>query len=181
MAVTAGTKLLEVGDATNLECEIDVLSTDAVKIHPGARAIIEHWGGDEPLNGRVRVVEPSAFTKVSALGVEEQRVYVLIDFTDPLSRRPTLGDEYRVEARIVIWEGENVLKIPAGALFRHGESWAVYRVEDGRARLRTLVLGHNNGLEAEVASGLEADDRVILHPSDKITEGTKVMPRSDGE
>src|SRR5262249_3563553 len=123
--VTAGLRLLELGDPADLEIEIDVLSSDAVKIAPGAKVILEHWGGDEPLRGRVRLIEPAAFLKVSALGVEEQRVWVVADFVAPPQRRKTLGDASRVEARVVIWEGDNVLKVPAGALFRHAGEWAV--------------------------------------------------------
>lgn len=173
-AIPSGTRLLEVGDPTDLEVEVDVLSDDAVKIEPGARAILEHWGGDEPLTGRVRLVEPSAFTKVSALGVEEQRVNVVIDILDAPERRKSLGDAFRVEARIIIRETENVLKIPAGALFRHADGWAVFVAERGKARLRRVKLGLNNGLEAEVTEGLEEKDAVILHPSDRIKESVAV-------
>ncbi len=175
--VSPGTRLLEVGDAIDLECEIDVLSTDAVKVQPGQRVILEHWGGPTPLQGRVRVREPSAFTKVSALGVEEQRVNIIIDLLDPPARRPTLGDGYRVEARIVVWEGRDVLEVPAGALFRRGAGWAVFRVERGRAVPRPVTIGQNNGLKAEVLDGLEEEDRVVLHPSDRVTAGVRVTPR----
>lgn len=176
-AVTAGSRLVEVGNPAILECEIDVLSTDAVKIRPGARAILEHWGGETPLEGRIRRVEPAAFTKVSALGVEEQRVNVLIDFVDSLSKRETLGDGYRVEARIVVWEGIDVLKVPAGALIRADDQWAVYMIENDRARLHPVTIGHNNGIEAEVLAGLKAGDRVIVHPSDKIEDNAPVASR----
>ncbi|MFM7148372.1 MAG: efflux RND transporter periplasmic adaptor subunit, partial [Gemmataceae bacterium] len=130
--VQAGTRLLEVGDPVDLECEIDVLSTDAVKVLPGQRVLLEHWGGPEPLNGRVRVREPSGFTKISALGVEEQRVNIIVDLVDLPTKRSTLGDGYRVEARIIIWEGKDVVKVPAGSLFRQGNVWQVFRVEGGR-------------------------------------------------
>jgi HlyD family secretion protein len=175
--VTPGTKLLEVGDPTDLEAEIEVLSADAVKIRPGARVLMEHWGGTRPLEGRVRLVEPSGFLKVSALGVEEQRVYVIADFDDPPAQRPQLGDAYRVEARVVIWEGEKVLKVPAGALFRRGDAWAVFVVRDGKARLQAVQAGHSNGLETEVLEGLQEGDPVILHPSDKIADGVAVRAR----
>ncbi len=177
LVVSAGTRLLEVGDSTDLEVEVDVLSEDAVKVRPGAEVILEHWGGDAPLRGRVRIVEPSAFTKTSALGVDEQRVNVLIDIIDPPARRPTLGDAFRVEARIVIWEGKDVRKIPAGALFRVAGGWAVFLFERGKARLRLLRIGHDNGLETEVLDGLREGDRVILHPSDRIKDGLSVVGR----
>jgi HlyD family secretion protein len=175
--VTPGAKLVEVGDPAELECEIDVLSTDAVRVRPGQRVILEHWGGERPLEGRVRVREPSAFTKVSALGVEEQRVNIIIDLTDTPSARPTLGDGYRLEARIVIWESADVLKVPAGALFRRGGDWAVFRVEDGRAVTHTIKVGHNNGLEAEVLEGLSDGDRLLLHPSDRVADGVAIRER----
>jgi HlyD family secretion protein len=175
--VQPGTRLLEVGDPADLECEIDVLSADAVKVRPGQRVIIEHWGGERPLVGRVRVREPSAFTKVSALGVEEQRVNIIVDLVDPPAARPTLGDGYRVEARIVAWEGKDVLKVPAGALFRRGDDRAVFALERGRAVLRPVQVGHDNGLEAEVLGGLEEGDEVVLHPSDRIRDGVRVAPR----
>jgi HlyD family secretion protein len=175
--VTPGQRLLELGDPADLEVEIDVLSADAVKVKLGARVFLEHWGGERLLEARVRLVEPAGFTKVSALGVEEQRVWVVADLVDPPEKRPTLGDAYRVEARIVIWEGENVLKVPAGALFRHGDGWAVYRVVESRAQLQPVQVGHGNGLETEILDGLTEGDPVILHPSDKIRDGGAVVPR----
>ncbi|MFO0953114.1 MAG: HlyD family efflux transporter periplasmic adaptor subunit [Isosphaeraceae bacterium] len=175
--VTPGMKLVEVGDPTDLECEVDLLSTDAVKVVPGQRVILEQWGGERPLEGRVRVREPSGFTKVSALGVEEQRVNVIIDLTDPPSARPTLGDAYRVEARVVVWEGRDVLKIPAGAVFRREGKPTVFVIEDGRAVARAVETGHSNGLETEILSGLTPGDRVILHPGDRVAEGAAVKAR----
>jgi HlyD family secretion protein len=175
--VTPGQQLLEVGDPSDLEIEIDVLSSDAVKIAPGAKVILEHWGGDAPLLGQVRVVEPSGFMKRSALGVEEQRVNVIIDFVDPPEKRRRLGDAYRVEARIVIWSAENVLKVPSGCLFRHGDDWAVYAISEGRAELRRLAVGRSNALETEITSGLEEGAVVILHPGDKIQPGIRVVSR----
>jgi HlyD family secretion protein len=175
--VAAGMDLLRIGDTGDLECVIDVLSTDAVKVRPGARTFLEHWGGGGPLLGRVRRVEPGGFTKVSALGVEEQRVNVLIDFAEPRERWETLGDAYRVEARIVVWEGADVLKVPAGALFRHGEGWAVFRVVNGKARLSPVGIGHGNGVETEVLEGLDENDRVIVHPSDRVRDGVAVARR----
>jgi HlyD family secretion protein len=175
--VEPGARLLEVGDTADLECEIDVLSADAVKIRPGARVLLEQWGGDRPLQGRVRVVERAAFTKISALGVEEQRVWVIVDLTDPVAARATLGDGYRVEARIIIWEGADVLKAPAGALFRRGEEWAVFAVAGGRAVLRPVKVGRSNGMETEILEGLDENEPVILHPSDRIKDGVSVKPR----
>jgi HlyD family secretion protein len=175
--VTAGTPLLELGDPLDLEAEIDVLSRDAVKIHPGARVLLEHWGGDEPLVGRVRLVEPSGFTKISTLGVEEQRVYVIVDFVDPPEARQTLGDGFRVEARIVIDEANDVLKVPTSALFRVGKESAVFQVVDGVAREQIVKIGRQNGLEAEVLSGLAAGDEVVIHPSDQVENGVQVRQR----
>ena len=174
--VSPGTPLLEVGDPKDLECVVDVLSTDAVKVEPGQRVILEYWGGEHPLEGRVRVREPAAFTKISALGVEEQRVNIIIDLMSPPEERPTLGDAYRVEARIVVWEGQNVLQIPAGALFRHEGGWAAFLVRDDRAILQPVKIGRSNGLETEILSGLEENDRVVLHPSDRVEDGVAVAP-----
>ncbi len=177
--VPAGAQILEVGDPENIEAEIDVLTVDAVKVRDGAKAFLEHWGGDRPLEGRVRLTEPSGFTKVSALGVEEQRVNVIVDFSVPPEWRGQLRDAYRVEARIVIWESDNVLKVPAGALFRQEKEWAVYVLAEGKAVLRTVQIGHNNGLEAEVLGGLREGDRVILHPGDKIKDGVAIVSRKE--
>ncbi len=175
--VAAGTPLIELGDLSDLEIEIDVLSSDAVKIQPGARVLLEQWGGDQPLEARVRVVEPSGRTKISALGVEEQRVYVIADFPDRERIPAALGDGFRVEAKIIVWEKESVLKVATSALFRHGEGWAVFRVEEGRAVLRPVKVGKKNGLAAEVIEGLKPDDMVVVHPSDKVADGTQVLRR----
>jgi HlyD family secretion protein len=174
--VQAGTRLLELGDPEQLEVEVDVLSSDAVKIRPGSRAWLEQWGGEQRLLGKVRLVEPSAFTKVSALGVEEQRVWVIIDF-DRGQKPPTLADGFRVEARIVVWEQADVLQVPTGALFRSGDAWAVFVAEDGRAQLRVIKLGQRNSLQAQVLDGLNAGTQVILHPSDKVRDGVRVRSR----
>ena len=171
--VAAGTPLIEVGDPTSLEIVVDILSTDAVKVRPGARFLVEDWGSDGTLEGRVRLVEPSAFTKVSALGVEEQRVNVIADLLAP---EPRLGDRYRVEARIVAWEGEDVLQLPASALFRRGERWNVFVVERGVARAREVKIGHQATFDVEVLEGLDAGQTVILHPSDRIRDGVRVGP-----
>jgi HlyD family secretion protein len=169
--VQAGTPIVTLGEPSQLEIVADVLSTDAVKVHPGDQVLLEGWGGDHPIRARVRLVEPSGFTKVSALGVEEQRVNVISDFVDPPG---PLGDGYRVECRIVIWSGENVLQVPVGALFRRGKSWAVFRLEYGRARVSDIEIGHRNETEAEVLGGLAQNDVVILHPSNQILDGVRV-------
>jgi HlyD family secretion protein len=176
--VPAGDPLLEIGDPRRLEMVTDLLSTDAVRIKPGARAMIEQWGGDRVLDAKVRRIEPSGFTKISALGVEEQRVNVVLDFLDPADAWTALGDAYRVEVRIVIWETAGALKVPTSALFRNGEAWAVYLFgNDGRARQAIVELGHQTGQEAEVLGGLPEGARVILHPGDTLTDGTRVTER----
>lgn len=172
--VPAGFALLEVGDPTDLEARIEVLSRDGVAIQPGARVMIEHWGGARPLEARVRWVEPSAFTKISALGVEEQRVYVVADFVSPIEDRPTLGDNYRVEGRIVVWEAEDVLRAPAGALFQRGGEWQAFVLKNGRAELRSLQVGRSNGFETEIVDGLVEGERVIVYPGDSVRDGVRV-------
>ena len=175
--VAPGAKLVEVGDPADLEIEADVLSTDGVQIQPGARVFIEHWGGPHPLEGRVRLIEPSGFTKISALGVEEQRVNAIIDFSDQSGERPTLGDAFRVEVRIVIWENPNALRVPAGTLFRLAEKWAVFVIENSRASLRQVAIGRSNDEHAEVLEGLKEGDRVILYPTDRVQQDVKIRPR----
>lgn len=173
--VPAGDPLLEIGDPAQLEIVSDLLSTDAVRVKSGTRAIVEQWGGDRPLEAKVRRVEPSGFTKVSALGVEEQRVNVVLDFVDAAKAFEALGDAYRVEIRIVTWESPDVLKVPTSALFRAGEEWAAYVVADGRAELRRLRVGQRTGQEAEVLEGLEGGEPVILHPGDTLAHGVRVV------
>jgi HlyD family secretion protein len=175
--VPAGDPLLELGDPVRLEIVSDLLSTDAVRVRPGSRAIIEQWGGDETLDASVRRVEPAGFTKISALGVEEQRVNVILDFKDPSAACAALGDAYRVEVRIVVWESGDVLKVPTSALFRDGQQWAVYRVVKDRAQRTRVAVGHQTGQEAEIATGLSAGDRVIVHPGDSLKHGVRVRPR----
>jgi HlyD family secretion protein len=172
--VPAGEPLLEIGNARSLEVEVEVLSDDAVKIAPGMRVIFERWGGPEPLEGRVRRIEPHAFTKISALGVEEQRVRVISDFTSPPEKWERLGDGYRIEATFVLWEGDGVLVAPASALFRYDGGWAVFLIEQGVARRRQVQVGRRNGLEAEIVAGLKEGDRVITHPDSSIQDGTLV-------
>jgi HlyD family secretion protein len=173
--VPAGFALMEVGDPVDLEVRIEVLSRDGVAITPGARVILEQWGGPEPLNARVRLVEPSAFTKISALGVEEQRVYVLADFVDPVERRASLGDSYRVEARVVTWENSAALKVSAGALFQRAGAWQAFVIEGGRARQQAVKVGRSNGVETEVLEGLGEGARVVVYPGDKVKDGTRVQ------
>jgi HlyD family secretion protein len=171
--VAAGMPLVEIGDPASIEIVVDILSTDAVRVSPGARVSIEEWGGEGSLEARVHLVEPSAFTKVSALGVEEQRVNVIAHLASP---EPRLGDRYRVEARIVLWEGEDVIQVPASALFRHGTAWAVFVVDGGRARLREVEVGHLATFDAEIVRGLTVGETVILHPSDRVSDDTRVVP-----
>lgn len=175
--VNAGEPLVEIGDPSSLEAVIDVLSTDAVEIVPGADATLVHWGGKAPLKARVSRVEPSAVTKVSALGVEEQRVNVILDITSPPAEWRKLGDGYRVEAQIVVFRGTDVLKAPTSALFRSGQDWAVYVVDGRRARKRKVAVGPSNGVELVVDAGLREGERVLLHPGDAIHEGTRVRLR----
>jgi HlyD family secretion protein len=175
--VQPGTGLLEIGDPARLEIVVDVLTADAVEIKPGAPALIERWGGDSALRGHVHRVEPSAFTRVSSLGVEEQRVNVLIDLDEPRERWAALGDGYRVEAHIVVWQAPDVLWAPAGAVFRHAGGWAVYRVEGNAARLRPVGIGRRTGVQAEILDGLAAGDRVVVYPGDNVVDGTRIDVR----
>lgn len=177
--VAAGLPLLEVGDPTDIEARIEVLSRDGVAIQPGAPVSLELWGGPHPLQARVRLVEPAAFTKVSALGVEEQRVYVRADILEPLERRATLGDAYRVDARIVTWQSDNVLKVPAGALFQRNARWQTYVLAGNHARLREVKVGQGNGYESEILDGLAAGEQVIVYPGDNIADGVRVTTAAD--
>jgi len=181
--VTAGMSLLELGDPVDLEVEIDVLSSDAVKIKPGAHVILEHWGGDESLAGQVRLIEPAGFTKVSTLGVEEQRVNVIVDLIDPPAERQALGDGFRVEARIVIAQIKRALVIPTSALFRTAkfgekDKWAVFRVVDDATELVPVEIGLDNGLFAQVTNGLSEGDTLVINPSDQVTAGVQVRQRN---
>lgn len=175
--VQPGMNLIELGDPSDLEVEVDLLSDDAVRVKPGASVSLEHWGGDRPIRGRVRLVEPSGFTKISALGVEEQRVNVIIDVTDPLDDRETLGDGYRVEAKVTLWETSDVLQVPIGALVRQPKGWAVFRVNDGRAILTPIQLGHTNGQTGEILEGLDQGDVILVHPGDLVANEREVVPR----
>jgi len=172
--VAVGTPIMEIGDPRDLEAEIELLSSDAVAVAVGAAVTIEQWGGGVPMHGRVSLVEPGGFTKISALGVEEQRVKVRVEFLDPPPAAARLGDRYRVEARIVTWHRDNVLQIPTGALFRRGNDWMTFVVEAGRAHLRKVDIGHNNGIAAEVSAGLSEADAVIVYPPDGVNDGAAV-------
>jgi HlyD family secretion protein len=175
--VNPGEPLLELGSVRSLEVVVELLSADAVKVRPGTRVIFTRWGGEQPLEGRVRIVEPLAFTKISALGVEEQRVNVLADITTAREEWSRLGAGYRVEASFILWEGQSVLQVPTSALFRYEDGWAVFVVEDGAARRRKVEIGHRNGMAAEVLGGLAENQRVITHPDSTIEEGKLVESR----
>ncbi len=175
--VPAGEPLLEIGEPGRIEIVADFLSTDAVRIQPGAQVLIEGWGGGEPLKGRVRRIEPAGFMKVSALGVEEQRVNVLIDFENP-SAATRLGDAFRVEVRVVVWREENVVKAPVGSLFRRGNDWAAFVINGEQVHLVTAELGQRNDEEAQIVKGLSAGQTVVLHPPDTLTDGARVGVRA---
>jgi HlyD family secretion protein len=175
--VPPGEPLLELGDPSQIEIVSDLLSTDAVRVPEGAAVLVEQWGGPTPLKGRVKRVEPSGFMKVSALGVEEQRVNVIIDVTELPDMAKRLGDGYRVEIRVVVWEDADVVKVPVGTLFRRQDEWAVFVVDNGVARLQTVKLGQRNDVDAQITSGLSAGQTLVLHPPDTLTEGTRVTIR----
>lgn len=169
--LTAGTPVLQVGHPSELEIVSDVLSTEAVKVRPGNPVLIENWGGEGVVHAQVRTVESSGFMKISALGVEEQRVNIVMDFIDPPGR---LGDGYRMDIRIIVWEGNHILTVPASALFRRGQSWNAFIIENGRARSLAVEIGHRNPLQVEVLKGLQEGGQVILHPGNQITDGARV-------
>jgi HlyD family secretion protein len=176
--VQAATPLVDIGDPLDLEVVADLLSTDAVQIKVGAPVRIDGWGGP-PLQGRVVRVDPAGFVKVSALGIEEQRVRTTIDFVDPPETWSRLGHDYRVIVHVTVWSGEDILTVPVGALFRQGENWAIFSLRDGRAKATVVMIGHRNGRMAEVLSGLSVGDRVVLHPSDRIKNGVAVSEREE--
>ncbi len=173
--IAPGQPVMEIGDPRDLEAEIELLSSDAVRVKPGAKVIFEQWGGSTPLTGRVVMVEPGGFLKISALGVEEQRVLVRVDF-DELPQEG-LGDRFRVEARIVTWQGEEVLQIPTGALFRKGNQWMTFVNDGNRARVAEVGIAHSNGIDAEVISGVREGEQVLLHPPENVREGIAILPR----
>lgn len=175
----AGAAIMEIGDVHgDLEVVVELISSDAVQITTGAPVIIEDWGGDAPLNGEVRRIDPFGITKFSALGVEEQRVPVTVALTDPSDARSGLGHGYRVEARIVIWRDDDALTVPASALFRASDGWAVFALVDGVANRRAVEIGRNNGIDAEVLGGLSDGDQVVLYPSAAVEDGASIAPRT---
>ncbi|UCC14670.1 MAG: efflux RND transporter periplasmic adaptor subunit [Gammaproteobacteria bacterium] len=175
--VAAGQSLVEIGDPEALEVEVDVLSMDAVKIAVGTRVRFLRWGGQAPLEGVVRVVEPTGFTKISALGVEEQRVLVISDITSPRQEWQRLGDGYRVEASFILWEASDVLQVPTSAVFRHGGGWAVFVADGGRVSIRPVSPGRRSGLAVQILDGLEDGEAVIVHPSDDVADGARIRIR----
>ncbi len=172
--VNAGQPLLEIGDPQTLEVEVDLLSADAVQVRPGMRVLFSRWGGEKELSGVVKRVEPHGFTKISALGVEEQRVWVIVDFTEPAESLQRLGDGYRLEASFILWHDDEVLKVPGSTLFRLNDEWALFVVEEGRARQRRVKIGRRGGIYVQILSGLEAGSTVINHPGDTIVDGRQV-------
>lgn len=176
--LAAGSPILAIGDPANdLEIVAELLSSDAVQVKSGDRVLVEDWGGPDALSGVVRRVEPYGFTKISALGVEEQRVNAIIDFTGPKEERAGLGHGFRVDVRIVVWDDDNALVAPTSALFREQGKWAVFAIENDRARKRFVELGRNNGVQAQILNGLEAGARVVEYPGDQIFDGVRVKPR----
>lgn len=175
--VAAGTALLSLGDVSDLEIVSDLLSSDAVLLSPGARASVERWGG-APLAAELRALEPVAKTKISTLGIEEQRVNAVFDFLSPLEARAGLGDGYAVFLRIVTWEADDVLQVPLSTLFRSGEGWAVFVMgEDGLARLVPVEVGARGDTHAQILGGLESGARLIMHPPDEIADGSPIEER----
>ena len=172
--VAPGTALIEIGDANAIEVQVEVLSPDAVQIKLGTRVVFNGWGGAKPLEGNVRVIEPGGFTKISALGVEEQRVRVIADITSPEAEWKTLGDGYRVEASFILWEGAEVLQVPANALFRLRDGWAVFAIDADVARRTKVEVSHRTGLAAEIVSGLKVGDKVVAHPDETVEDGKPV-------
>lgn len=172
--VQASQPLVTLADPNGLEVEVEALSSDAVQIHPGMRVLLERWGGPKPLEGVVRLVEPTAFTKVSALGVEEQRALVIVDILSPKQEWRNLGDQYRVEARFILSEDANVLQVPSSALFRHEGGWAVFLAGAETVTIQPVEIGRRSGLTTEILAGLDAEDRVVPHPSDTLTDGALV-------
>jgi HlyD family secretion protein len=179
--VAVGTPLLELGDPGNLEVQIELLTTEAPPVAAGAPVRLINWGGPTPLSGRVRRIEPWGFTKVSALGVEEQRVNVLVDITSPRKEWDTLGEGYRLDAQIQVYRRDNALVVPTGALFRSGERWSVYLVTTAqRARRVPVTIGHRNDRVAEVLGGLVQGDRVVVYPSDALRDGARIATGARG-
>ena len=178
--VTAGLPVLEVGDPADIEIEAEILSRDAVAMKPGDKMSVEQWGGDKPLDARVRRIEPAAFTKISALGVEEQRVIVLADLINPPPEATRLGDRFRIEARVEVWHGDDLILIPAGALFREGNLWKTFVFENGKAVKRELRIGRTDGRQSQVLGGIAPGVTVLVHPPDSVKDGTEVVRRQEG-
>jgi HlyD family secretion protein len=172
--VGAGTALIEVGDPTSLEIVADFLTVEAVRLRPGMAAIVDHWGGPQPLAARVRSIEPSGFTKLSALGVEEQRVRVLLDFVGAPTERASLGDAFRVEVHVIAWEKPDALRIPVAALFRRADAWAAFAVDGDHAHVQKLEIGEQSADYGEVKSGATEGMNVVLRPSETLKDGTRV-------
>ena len=175
--VNKGDPLLDIGDPNSLEVEVEVLSRDAVRISPGTKVLFERWGGEQTLQGEVRTIEPVGFTKISALGVEEQRVHVIVDIISPREQWQRLGDGYRVETSFILWEGEDILQVPSSALFHHENSWALYVIRDDRAQLRKVEIGQRSGISTQIMTGIEVGEKIINHPGDNISSQTRVRSR----
>jgi HlyD family secretion protein len=175
--VNSGEPLLDIGNPGRLEVKVEVLSADAVKLKEGTPVVFERWGGERPLVGTVRIIEPAGFTKISSLGVEEQRVNVIVDFTSPFEVWRRLGDGYRLDTTFIIWEGKDVLQVPASAVFRRGDGWALFVMENRRAKLREVEIGRRNGRAAEIVNGIPEGTVVIANPDDNIRDGVKVKVR----
>ncbi len=175
--VGAGEPLMDIGNAENLEIRVEVLSSDAVRIKKGTPVLFKRWGGDEPLSGAVRIVEPAGFTKISSLGVEEQRVLIIADILSEPDKWRALGDGYRLEAHFVVLEAKDVLQVPNSALFRSGKDWAVFASDKGKALKRLVEVGQRNGFTAEILSGIHENDKVIAHPDEAISDGTRIQYR----
>jgi HlyD family secretion protein len=175
--VQAGTPLLEIGNPTALEIVVDVLTTDAVRIQPGVKARIIRWGGQQELDAHVRRIEPKAFSRMSSLGVQEQRVNVVLDLDSPQESWTSLGDGYRIEANIAVWEADDVMRIPVSAVFKHDEKWTVFVVDGEAARIQHVEIGERNGLQVQILAGLAPGQRVILHPGERVADGATVKPR----
>lgn len=178
--VNSGEPLIDIGDPARLEVKVEILSADAVKLKKGTPVLFERWGGEKPLEGRVRVIEPSGFTKISSLGVEEQRVNVIVDITSPFELRRGLGDGYRLDATFITWESADVLQVPESALFRKGDGWALLVVDRGRAKITAVEVGRRNGVSAEILKGIAEGAVVITNPDDTIRDNGRVAVRSRG-
>lgn len=176
--IQAGTPLVEIGNPFDTEISVDLLSTDAIQVKPGAPAVVSGWGGPDELKARVKRVDPAAFTKISALGIEEQRVKAILELTDPPAKWTGLGHEYRVFVHITIWQSENALKVPLSALFRWEGNWAVFKVEGGLAKLTKITTGQINSSDVQVLSGLSAGEAVVVHPSDLVADGVQIEMRA---